>query len=303
MARLSRPDSLMEPVEVEGVQRAFIVRNLPLERLLFDRNLIGLAFESTCEACSVEFVRHFEDELAAVDDGAAAELVILSKGLHYGLGRAFATVMHRNLETNLVATRRVAVEGREATVQVMYEDFDAGHPTLIVGDTIASGATICAALGAYMERWPLSRVFIFTFAGSGVGGRRIGSFCRQRGIDLTIAYGLAVFGLGANGFDLSFLHPETVASKSYIERASEQFRGHPVSAVGWDFGSQAQAIEKYRNLCWIEAECWDLHDTDALSVAKRPHDMGLVQRERRAWESRLTPRLGGRDQSSGRGEA
>jgi hypothetical protein len=204
MARLSVPDSVMEPVEVEGVQRAFIVRNTPLERLLFDRNLIGLGFESTCEACSVEFVRHFEDELSGVGNDVA-ELVILSKGLRYGLGRAFATNLHRNLETNLVATRRVAVDGRDATVQVLYEDFDAGHPNILVGDTIASGATICAALGAYLERWSLSRVFVFTFAGSGVGGRRIGAFCRQRGIDLTIAYGLAMFGLAANGFDLSFL--------------------------------------------------------------------------------------------------
>src|SRR5258708_20802522 len=146
MARLSLPDSLMEPVEIEGVQRAFIVRNPPLERLLFDRNLIGLEFESTCEACSVEFVRHFDNELTAVGDGAAAELVILSKGLHYGIGRAFATVMHRNLETNFVATRRVAVEGGEATGQVMYEDFDASHPTIIVRDTSASCAPIYPAL-------------------------------------------------------------------------------------------------------------------------------------------------------------
>jgi hypothetical protein len=284
----------MESVEVEAVQRAFIIRNQPLERLLFDRNLIGLEFESTCEACSAEFVRHFEDELTAVA-GETAELVILSKSLRYGLKRAFATVLHRNLETNFVATRRVAVDGDEATVRVLYEDFDAGHPNLVIGDTIASGATICAALDAYLAHRPLSQVFIFTVAGSGVGGRRIGAFCRQRGIDLTIAYGLAVFGLGANGFDLSFLHPDTITSASYVTRTAKQFDGRPVSAVGWDFGSQSQAIEKYRHLCWIEAEYWDLHDSDAFAVAVRPRDPGLLARECRAWESRLTPSLQRRD--------
>jgi hypothetical protein len=284
----------MAPVEVDGVQRAFIVSNPHLERLLFDRNLIGLGFEATCMACSVEFVGHFEDELD-IDGWDIAELVILSKGLHYGLGRAFASALHRNLETNFVATRRVTVQGSEATVQVLYEDFDAGHGNIVIGDTIASGATICATLSAYLEHRPLSRVFVFTFAGSGVGGRRIGAFCRERGIQLTIAYGLAVFGLGANGFDLSFLHPETITSDSYVKRAAEQFQGRPVSAVGWDFGSQAQAIEKYRNLCWIEAECWGLQDGDVFSVAERPHDMRLVQREHGAWDSRLTPSLERRD--------
>jgi hypothetical protein len=294
MARLSLANSSMAEVKVEGVRRAFVVRNQPLERLLFNRNLIGLEFAATCDACSVEFVGHFEDEFL-VDGGDTAELLILSKSLHYGLRRAFAIVLHRNLETNLVATRRVAVAGREASVQTLYRDFDAGHGNIIIGDTIASGATVCAALSAYLEHHPLSRVWVFTFAGSGIGAQRIGAFCAERGIDLTIAYGLAVFGLGDNGFDLSFLHPETVTADLYVQRAADQFRGNPVSAVGWDFGSQAQAIEKYRNLCWIEAQCWNLHEGEAFTVARRPHDMRLVEREHGAWDSRLTRALDRRD--------
>jgi hypothetical protein len=233
---------------------------------------------------------HFEDEL--VEDGEnIAELLILTKGLHYELRRAFATVLRRNLETNFVATRRVAVHGQEASVAVLYEDFDAGHNNLVIGDTIASGATICAALSAYLKRHAIAKLYVFTFAGSGVGGKRIGALCRQHGIDLTIAYGLAAFGLGANGFDLSFLHPDTLTSGLYTDRAARQFRGKAVSAAGWDFGSQAQAIEKYRNLCWIEAQCWDLHEGEIFAVAERPRDMRLVQKEHAAWASRLTPSL------------
>lgn len=272
----------MTEVAVDGVKRAFIVSNPPLERLLFNRNLIGLEFDAACEACSSEFVRHFADEFAEAGDDIA-ELVILSKGLRYGLRHSYATVLRRNLEMNFVATRRVSVEEQDATVQVLYSDFDAPHGRLLIGDTIASGATMSAALDAYLQWQQLTSVHIFTFAGSGVGARRIGALCRERGIDLTIAFGLAVFGLAANGFDLSFLHPETVASESYKERAAEQFQGMPVSAVGWDFGSQAHSVAKYRHLCWLEAQYWGLQVGEAFTMAERPQDMRLVERERPAW--------------------
>jgi hypothetical protein len=280
----------MTELRIDGIRRAFIISNSPLERLLFNRNLIGLDFVTTCEEATGEFLRHFADELD-VHAEDIAELVILGKGLHYGLRRTFAAILRRNLEMNLVATRRAAVHGQEARVDVLYRDFDAGRSNLVVGDTIASGATLCAALNAYLEHQHLAKVYVFTLAGSRVGGQRIGTFCAARGIDVTIAYGLAAFGLGANGFDLSFLHPDTIASEEYKRRAVEQFQGRAVSAVGWDFGSQAQAVEKYRNLCWIEAEFWDLQGSEAFAVAQRPRQMERVERERGAWESRLTPSL------------
>lgn len=280
----------MTEVRIDGIQRAFVISNSALERLLFNRNLIGLDFVTACEEATAHFIRHFADELDLHGENLA-ELVILSKGLHYALRRAFAATLERNLEMSLVATRRAAVHGKDAQVEVFYKDFDAGRNNLIIGDTIASGATVCAALSAYSEYQPVTSVYICTLAGSKVGGQRIDAFCRERGIDLTIAYGLAVFGLGVNGFDLSFLHPETIASDEYIRRAASQFQGRAVSAVGWDFGSQAQAIEKYRNLCWIEAQYWDLQGSEAFALAERPQQMARVERERSAWESRLTPLL------------
>jgi hypothetical protein len=286
MALMSVAGSEMSEVDLDGVQRAFIVRNAPLERLLLNRNVLGLEFQRTCDAGARAFVRHFADELTAAGEDVA-ELVILTKGLCYGLRAAVATMLDRNLEANFAATRRVAVDGQDARVEVLYRDFDAARSRLIIGDTIASGATVCAALSAYLERQPLRSVHLFTFAGSGVGARRIGTFCREHGIDLTIAFGLAVFGLGDNGFDLSFLHPDTITADAYVQRATEQFNGKPVSAVGWDFGSQVHAVEKYRQLCWIEAQYWGIHDATTFAVARRPLGSDMVQRERGAWESRL----------------
>jgi hypothetical protein len=102
-----------------------------------------------------------------------------------------------------------------------------------------------------------------------------------------------MFGLGQNGFDLSFLHPDTVAREAYKERAQTQFDGRPVSAVGWDFGSQAISPGKYRQLCWIEAEMWGLQGAACLEVAQRPQDLSELGHERAAyadWLMRQEPR-------------
>jgi hypothetical protein len=203
---------------------------------------------------------------------------------------AYDAVFRRNLEINFAATSRVEATGDSARVTVPYHNFDAPAETLIVGDTVASGATLCTGLELYLEQHHLRRLYVFTIAGSAAGGKRLAAFCRSRGIDLTLVYGLAAFGLAPNGFDLSFLHPETIARPGYRQRAAEAFRGRPVSSVGWDFGSQAQAITKYRMLCWIEAEYWGLQDDDVFAMRLRPTSTRLIQKELTACGSHL-PRI------------
>jgi hypothetical protein len=163
--------------------------------------------------------------------------------------------------------------------------------TLIIGDIVASGATIIAALDAYTRKHRLERVYILSYAGTGVGARRVASFCAEKSVESTFLYGLAVFGLGENGFDLSFLHPETVARGIYKERAREQFAGRAASAVGWDFGSQAMAPQKYRQLCWVEAEIWGLHDMPCFEIAEEPRNWGDLAHERAAYADRLQAKI------------
>ncbi|MDH2429117.1 hypothetical protein [Sphaerisporangium sp. TRM90804] len=266
--------------------RLYIVHNAALERLLFDRNLVGTEFRRVCLESSRHFVGHLADEFRP---GDTAELVILSKGLVYQLGDAVAQRFGRNLPLNLVATSRVAVSQESARVAVSYAHLDAPAETLFVGDTVASGATIVAAVGRYLETHPLKRLYVLSYAGTLRGARVIAAFCARRGVRATFLYGLAAFGLGLNGFDLSFLHPDTVTRRSYVDRAARQFSGKPVSAVGWDFGSQAFSPRKYRGLCWVEAEVWGLHGSECLAVAEKPGNWAELAHERAAYADALGP--------------
>lgn len=279
-------NSRLEPVAVDWTDRAFVLHNPALEEILLNRNLVGLPFTRACEEASVNFFRHFEPEIEVWGDDVA-ELMLLSKGMYYWFHNAFARVFERNLELNLAVTSRVEAHGSFARVEVRHASFEAPASNLVIGDTVASGASVIAVLERYMQDHPLKRVLLFAIAGSAVGGQAITSFCRRRGIDVTLVYGLALFGLASNGFDLSFLHPDTVTALQYRERSADIFRGKPVSAVGWDFGSQAQSLRKYRALCWLEAEYWGLQDANAFRQKERPIDRRLISKEYSAYRDRF----------------
>jgi hypothetical protein len=280
---LETPRSLARRVDDDGARNLYIVENEPLEALLFNRNVIGTSFEAGCLECSRLFLQHVADDLATTSD--VSELVILSKGLVYQVGRAFSEEIGRGLPLNLIATRRSAVAGDEATIDVPYGRFDAGGSTLVIADTVASGATIVAAIAAYRRERPLTAVYVLSAAGALVGARRISAYCEGVGVESHLLFGLAAFGLGQNGFDLSFLHPDTITQHKYVERAHDQFAGHPASAVGWDFGSQVQSPQKYRELCWMEAEKWGLHGHPSFGLESQPRDLSLLSGEAAAFSA------------------
>jgi hypothetical protein len=285
MPHYKTSDSQLEKVSIFGVSNAFILSNLHLESILLNRNLIGLEFTNQCELSTKAFLEHFRPEIIPTMSDGLAELMLLSKGLYYWMHNAFAAVFDANLEINFAATRRVEVFGGSVRVEVPYFNFDSPADTLILGDTIASGTTVCEALSCYLKHWPLKRVFLFTIAGSIVGGQVISKFCESHKIELTLAYGLAAFGLGTNGFDLSFLHPETITNERYRDQARKLYDSKPISAPGWDFGTQAQAVKKYRMLSWLEAERWGLQDSDSFSEKEPPGNSCLVHKEKAAYDA------------------
>jgi hypothetical protein len=244
------PGSNAQIVRLDEGTEVCIVENQPLEELLFDRKLTGVKFRQACLLSSQLFLRHILEELTI---HPVSELMILSKGLVYQLGEAFAIEAGRNLPTNIIAATRAGVEGEAAKIDLPYARLDAGGDRLIIGDTVASGSTLIAVLGEYMLHHELSQVYLLSYAGSTLGAKAVMKYCRARRVDLFIMYGLAAFGLGENGFDLSFLHPGTVTRPEYVERAHTLYGGQRVSAVGWDFGSQMMAPEKYKRLSWVES--------------------------------------------------
>lgn len=264
----------------------YIIENDWLEKILFDRGCVGLSFTSACRASSTLFFQHFEPELRNRGQDIA-ELMLLSKGRYYWLHNAFENAFGENLQTNFIAINRNKVMNDKANISISYFNFDAPASELIIGDTVATGASICAAIHAYNQVRKLNHVYVFSIAGTAIGAHRIIEFCRQRNIEVHCAFGLALFGLGKNGFDLSFLDPNTVTREIYKRRAYEMYGECAISAVGWDFGSQSQSLAKYSELCWLEAKQWNLLGSPLLPFQIEPSNLKLIYKEQDAY--RLLP--------------
>lgn len=275
--------SSVEAVSIDAENYVYLVYNEAVEQLLFDRNLVGAKFRNACFRASSLFIRHIEDEIVSRE---VTELLILSKGLVYQLGEAFAAELDRNLPVNVIATTRVGVDRDAAKIDVPYARFDAGGDVLLIGDTVASGSTLIATLEEYRQEHALSAVYVFSYAGTLVGARRIMAYCRTEGIESTLLYGLAAFGLGENGFDLSFTHPDTLSKSVYVERARTMYGDRAISAVGWDFGSQSMAPGKYRQLSWVESRLAGLEE-GILTEVSRPTSLKPLWREENAFSARV----------------
>ncbi|HWO83965.1 MAG TPA: hypothetical protein VNM38_09300, partial [Solirubrobacterales bacterium] len=50
---------------------------------------------------------------------------------------------------------------------------------------------------------------------------------------------------------------------------------------------QAQAIDKYRALCWIEARYWGLEDSELFALARQPSYAYQIEREYPAFKDRF----------------
>lgn len=170
-----------------------------------------------------------------------------------------------------------------ANIEVKYSDISAKASTLVIGDTIATGNSIVATLEHYEKTCKLKRVFIFSFCGSKVGALKIMDYCKKSGIKLTIAYGIAAFGFGDNGFDLPFLHKDTITDKKYIEKAKIVYENLPICAVGVDFASQTQSLKKYANLCSLERKFWGVGDS-VFPFYDDDIDEELVRKEKTAFQ-------------------
>jgi hypothetical protein len=277
--------SVAKPTAIEGLDNVFICENEPLERLLFNRRLAGLDFVRACRESSVLFLKHLAPAIDPYKDDIS-ELMVMTKGYYYWLHNAYELAFNRSLPINFVATNRVGVTEQGVSVRVHFANLDAATGTLIIGDTVASGETICAALEPYISQNSLHRLWVVSYAGTIVGAKRISAFCRARGIDVHFLFGLAAFGLAQNGFDISFLHNETISSQKYLEMAQNRYEGRPISVAGWDFGSQAQAPRKYQTLARVEANYWGMASSPLFPDPIGKIDVKLIEKETAAFRGR-----------------
>lgn len=173
------------------------------------------------------------------------EVILLSGGFYYHLNRAFYNVFKHSLPTGFIGVRRILSKKPRAVVS--YSNLEAVPPgnVSIIGDTIATGATLEYAIPYYLKHAPpVKKLVIFTLAGALPGAQKLAklekNIKKKYGTELYVFFADAIFGLADNQTDMHYLHPDTIAPEKSM-RAAKRNLG-PVLAkkmcVIWDWGQR-----------------------------------------------------------------
>jgi hypothetical protein len=245
--------------------RTYILESPALESYLFDRTVVGIPLLNAAREATVHWLAALRDNKLLTPDENVASLTILTGGLYYGLQPAWQTVFGSLLPENFIGIKRHLNKRNQWFADYHYVSFEAPCETILVGDTVASGASVSQGIRAFAD-WAIPRglkqVHFFSECGSRVGGKRILETCEKLGLDASFTHGLAAFGMSERGWqlpdtDLPWLHPDTLTQPHYHRRAEIAFQGKPVCAIG-DWGMRCKNPKAYLHEWRKEAAYWKL---------------------------------------------
>lgn len=243
----------------------YILESPALEAFLFDRTVVGIPLLNAAREATVHWLAALRDNGLLDPADEVAGLTILTGGLYYGLQPAWQTVFGTLLPENFIGVKRHLNERKQWFADHQYRSFEAPCRTVLVGDTVASGVSVCQGIQAFAE-WGvahgLRQVNFFSACGSRIGGQRIRQACAELGLRCTFTHGLAAFGMAEQGWqlpdtDLPWMHSDTVTQPHYLERARRAFQDKPVCAIG-DWGMRCKNPKAYLREWKEEAEYWHL---------------------------------------------
>lgn len=216
-------------------ENTFVVRHQSFRDVLYHLETAGIELQGRMEKAGCAFARAINDLALSknnVSRDKVVELVILSGGLFYNLNHGFKKTYGFSLPQCFMGIQRVRLDGEgmgRFTARVSYENFESlpDRGTIVIGDTVATGATLLRGLqhvGDVLEEkgMKVEGVVFATLAGSVAGGSRLLRAHRHLemenvGLKSTYIAAEQIFHLMPDGTDLRFAGknalapPETIA--------------------------------------------------------------------------------------------
>jgi|GEM_PF-1447863 len=191
-------------------QDTFILYSPALEQILFDRSLVGWELQkSTYRTARALFEALKDNLMQQYPMDSRFEQVNLAGSDWYMLQPAYAKVYNSILPRNYIAIKRFPIPGvfdeygkQKFATEISYKRFEAKGSLCILGETIATGASLVDSLEAHLPyaiENGLKRMLIFTICGSKIGAERVYETIKKFGVEVTFIFGLGIFGLGKDG--------------------------------------------------------------------------------------------------------
>lgn len=225
----------------------YIIVNPSSQKIHFDPTITDFELYELATECNETFLRFVKKNgiFKNFRTKDVCELILVSGGFYYHLNQAFYNVFGYSLPAGFIGVRRVL--GKNPRGVVSYDNLEAvpENNITIIGDTIATGATLIDSIHYYLKRAPkVKKIVIFTIAGALPGARRLAKLekeiKRKYGTELYVFFSDGIFGLADNQTDMHYFHPDSILpkeSEKAAERGLGQFLGSKLCVI-WDWGQR-----------------------------------------------------------------
>ncbi|MFH2101268.1 MAG: hypothetical protein ABII71_04260 [Candidatus Micrarchaeota archaeon] len=186
-----------------------------------------------------------------------SELVFLAGGLYYQMNQGFKRVFDRALPQCFLGIKRQRVEGTEGgfTAVATYENFESlpDNATVIIGDTIATGATLQKGIyhlfeALQLRKQRISDLIVFSLACSVAGAKKMKEIEDRMKRDFPeskVHFFVCeqLFHLMPDGTDMRFLYDDSVIPDGFRAKVIENFGeelGHDMKCAVFDWGTRCK---------------------------------------------------------------
>ncbi len=239
-------------------KNTYIITSEKIKKVLYNPHLAGKKLQDAMEEVSTIFIKAISDKgLKEVKPSSVVEYVLLAGGLYYNINYGFKKVYDRALPQCFLGIKRQRIEGTDGkfTAVTTYENFESlqNDTTVIVGDTIASGATIIRAIqnleDALEEKdYSLKNLIIISLACSTKGARKLKKIEKKIKGNLYLFVAEQLFHVMPNGTDLRFLKEETIIpdeTRQYTLKTYGEFLGQEMKCAVFDWGTRCKNPKKH----------------------------------------------------------
>lgn len=227
-------------------------------KILYNPQIAGKALQERMERMAPLFIHAATEKvLRGIKLGDVVEFVLLSGGLYYFLARGFREVHGHALPQCFLGIKRERVEGSEGHFKAVatYENFESlpKNATVIIGDTIATGATIVRAINALEAaateaKARIRNIVICSLACSSEGAKRIrGLEDRIKAVNpdfrLCLIVAEELFHLMPDGTDLRFFGDYAIMpdeTKEYTAKTYGNFLASSMKCAVFDWGTRCK---------------------------------------------------------------
>lgn len=251
-------------LDADGFPRkSYIICSDASRKILYRPYLAGKELQDAMDDVGEVFVRAASRiALKGTEKGNLVELVYLAGGLFYGINEGFKRVLDFAIPQCFIGIRRVKVHGSEGdfTAEIGYENFEAfpDNATVIIGDTMATGATMAngiASLGKTLEKSGkrIEKLIVFTLAGAPRAAKMLETASRglkktNPGMETYFFACEQMFALMPDGTDLRFLEAGAIMpdeTKEYTLRTYGQWLGKNMKCGVFDWGTRCKNPKKH----------------------------------------------------------